>query len=127
MENLIRSRRKPPKLKPIARKRHNYIYLFLAILFGIATAYLIYTFPPSYKIPASTIQISIIPLFLISLTGLIYTALTFIFIQKTQGILFTVFIISYLALRLIGLTHWIFIIMFIALFITAELFVLKKK
>lgn len=131
MEKLARSRRKIPKLKPIARRRHNYIYLFLAILFGIATMYLIYNFPPSFKFHLSKynipIQLPVIPFFLISLAGFIYTTLTFIFIQRTQGIIVSLFIISYLIIRLLGLTHWVFGGLFIALFITAELFIFKKK
>lgn len=127
MEKLARSRRKPEKLKPIARKRHNFLYLLLAILFGIITLYLFYNFPPTYKFSISQLQIPIIPLFLISLTGLIFSILTFIFIQKTQGIIISFFVILFLVLRLIGLSHWIFLILIIALFITVELFVLKKK
>ena len=127
MEKLVRSRRKVPKLKPIARKRHNYLYLLLAILFGIILGYLFYNFPPTHKFYVSKLQIPFLPLFLISLTGFIFSSLTFIFIQKTQGIIVSVFIILYLILRLIGLTHWIFAVLFIALFITTELFILKKK
>lgn len=127
MEKLARSRRKPEKLKPIARKRHNFIYLLLAILFGIITAYLLYTFPPTHKFSISKLQIPVIPIFLISLTGFTFSTLTFIFIQKTQGIIISFFVILYLILRLIGLTHWIFLVLFIALFVTIELFVLKKK
>jgi len=127
MEKLARSRRKIPKLKPIARKRHNFIYLLLSILFGIIIFYLFYNYPPTYKFPLSKIQIPILPLFLISLAGFIFSTLTFIFIQKIQGIIISVFVILFLILRLIGITHWIFAVLFIALFITTELFILKKK
>ena len=127
MEKLARSRRKVPKLKPIARKRHNFLYLLLAMLFGIITGYLLYSFPPTYKFPLSSIQIPILPLFLVSLAGFIFSSLTFIFIQKTQGIIVSFFVVLYLILRLIGLTHWIFLGLILALFITVELFIFKKK
>jgi hypothetical protein len=127
MENLARSRRKPPKVKPIARKRHNYIYLFLAILLGIGIGYIFINFPPSYKIPIQNFGLPILPFFLLAIAAFIYSTLTFIFIQKTQGILASVFITVYLILRIIGLTHWIFLALLLALFIAIELFLYKKK
>lgn len=127
MENLLKSRRKNPKLKPIARKRHNFVYLLLAILLGILTVYIFINYPPTYKIPLWKIQIPIIPIFLATLSGFIFSTLTFIFIQKTQGIIISIFVIAYLILRLVGLNHWIFLVLFGALFITTELFIFKKK
>ena len=128
-------------MRPIARKRHNFVYLLLAILLAILTVYLFINFPPDYKfqipaLPASTrgepagrsnFGVPILPIFLVSLTGFIFSTLTFIFIQKTQGIIISSLILLYLILRLIGLNHWIFLFLFLALFITIELFVLKKK
>lgn len=122
-----KTRRKSAKLRPIARKRHNFIYLLLAILFGISTVYIFVTFPPEHSFALSNFGIPVLPIFLLSLTVFIFSSLTFIFIQKTQGIILSLLILFYLILRLIGLTHWIFLVMFIALFITIELFVLKKK
>ena len=127
MDKLQRSRRKPEKLKPIARKRFNFFYLLLAILFGILTAYILINFPPSYKISVYMLSIPIVPIFIISLAGSIFCIFTFIFKRKLQGIIFSVFVILYLILRLLGLTHWIFLVLILALFITTELFVLKKK
>lgn len=122
-----KTRRKSAKLRPIARKRHNFAYLLLAILFAISTAYIFLSFPPEHKLQLSSFGIPVLPIFLASSTGFIFSSLTFIFIQKTQGLLFSLLVLSYLILRLIGLTHWIFAVMFIALFSTIELFVLKKK
>lgn len=134
MDKLIKSRIKTEKPRPIARRRHNYFYLLLAILLGILTGYLFLNFPPNYKfqIPAlsiggSNFGIPVLPIFLASLTGFIFSTITFIFIQKTQGIIISLSVLFYLILRLSGLTHWIFAAMIIALFITAELFVLNKK
>ncbi|KKQ34316.1 MAG: hypothetical protein US51_C0043G0004 [Microgenomates group bacterium GW2011_GWA2_37_6] len=115
------------KVRPIARKRHNFVYLLLAILFAILTGYIFLNFPPDYKFEIANIEIPILPIFLVSLTGFIFSACTFIFIQKLQGFIISSFILFYLVLRLIDLIHWIFAVMFLALFITVELFVLKKK
>lgn len=122
-----KTRRKSAKLRPIARKRHNFIYLLLAILLAISTVYIFLTFPPEYKIQLTNFGVPVLPIFLASLTGFIFSALTFIFIQKAQGFIAACFVLIYLILRLIGLTHWIFAVMFIALFITIELFIIKQK
>lgn len=122
-----KTRRKSAKLRPIARKRHNFIYLLLSILLAISTVYLFLTFPPEHSFALSNFGIPVLPIFLASLTGFIFSTLTFIFIQKAQGIILSLLILFYLILRLIGLTHWIFGVMFLALFITTELFVLKNK
>lgn len=127
MDKIRRSRRQPPKLKPIARKRHNYIYLFLGVLFGVATFYLFFNFPPTYKFGAMDYTLPILPVFLASLASFIFCTLTFFFREKTQGIIVSAFVVLYLILRLIGLTHWIFLVLSVALFITAELFVFKQK
>jgi hypothetical protein len=127
MENLEKSRRKLPKPRPISRRRHNFIYLLLGILFAILTIYILFTFPPSSKLAVGNIGIPIIPIFLVSLTGFIFCTFTFIFIQKTQGILIGIFVILYLILRMIGLTHWIFLVLVLGLFTAVEFFIFKKK
>jgi hypothetical protein len=127
MEKLRRSRRKPEKLKPIARKRFNFFYLLLAVLFAISTIYLILNFPPNYKIPVYKFSLPILPIFMASLAAFIFCTFTFVFKRKAQGIIVSIFVILYLILRLIGLTHWIFFILILALFTTTELFILKKK
>ncbi|GEM_PF-2705588 len=115
------------RLRPIARKRHNFVYLLLAILLTILTVYLFINFPPDYRFAVSNFGVPILPIFLVSLTGFIFSTFTFIFIQKTQGLIISFLILIYLILRLLGLTHWIFLFLFLALFITIELFVVKKK
>ena len=115
------------KVRPIARKRHNFVYLLLAILFAILTGYLFFNFPPDHKFEIANFGFPILPIFLASLIGFIFSACTFIFIQKAQGIIISTLILLYLILRLLGLTHWIFLFLFLGLFITIELFVLKKK
>jgi hypothetical protein len=127
MDNVRKSRLQPPKLKPIARRRRNYVYLLLAILLAILTLYIVKTYPPFYKFPFKPIEISIVPIFFIVLGGFLYTLLSFIFIKKTQAILITFFIILYFILRLLGLTHWAFGIIIILLFVASEYFILLKK
>jgi hypothetical protein len=127
MDKLQRTRRELPKPRPIARRRHNFIYLLLGILFGVGSVYLFFNFPPTYKFGAMDFAVPILPIFLATLAGTIFCTLTFFFREKIQGIIVSTFVVLYLVLRLIGLTHWIFLLLTLALFITAELFVIKKK
>ena len=122
-----KTRKKSNKLKPIARKRRNYIYLLFSILFAISTGYIFFNFPPGYKFPVSNFEIPILPIFFVSLGAFIFSFFTFIFKRKLQGLIFVLFVISYLALRLTGLTHWLFLFLILALFATIELFIYKKK
>lgn len=126
MENLAKIKAKPAKIKPIARRRRNYIYLLLAILLAISLLYILKNLPPSFAIPVSNTAIPILPIFFLLLIGFIYSLLTFIFIKKTQGILISFFIIIYLILRLLGLTHWVFGAIILILFIISEFFIFKK-
>lgn len=116
-----------PKMRPIARRRRNYVYLLFSILLAIALMYVIKNLPPSYMIPVMNFGFPILPVFFLLLAGFIYSLLTFIFIQKTQGILVAFFVILYLILRLLGLTHPIFAVIILVLFIVSEFIILKKK
>jgi len=115
------------KLRPIARKRHNYLYLLISILFGILTAYIFFNYPPEGNIKLQNVLLPVIPVFFITLSIFIYSLATFLFFRPIQGVLFVIFILGYVAMRLIGLTHWIFLILLFALFLTIELLILKKK
>jgi hypothetical protein len=127
MENLALIKPKTKKMKPITRRRHNYIYLLSAILLAITSLYILKNYPPFYQIPFMNVGIPILPLFFLSLAGFIYSLLTFIFIQKTQGIIVSFFIILYLILRILGLTHWAFGVIVLVLFIISEVYILKKN
>lgn len=126
MDNLQKTRLKN-KTKPISRRRHNYAYLLLAILFSIILTYLVVNTSPNQPLAIKSIEIPTRPLFLLSILGLLYSAFTFLLIKKIQGVLIAGFTTLYILLRFIGLTHWIFLILFIALFVTTETFLLKKK
>jgi len=115
------------KVRPIARKRHNYLYLLLAILFAITTGYIFINFPPYHKFTIANFGIPILPIFFTSLGLLIFSLSTFLFIQKYHGVVITLLFSGYMLMRLIGLTHWLFFVLILGLFITIELFILKRK
>ncbi|MBI4098125.1 MAG: hypothetical protein HY426_03720 [Candidatus Levybacteria bacterium] len=121
---MIKTRR---KIRPIARKRYNFLYLLFAILFAISTGYIFVNFSPNHKFELSNFEIPILPIFLTSLSVFVFSFITFLLKRKLQGIIVFSFILFYLVIRLIGLTHWLFGVLIIALFITVELFILKKK
>lgn len=126
MDNLQKTRLKN-KAKPIARRRRNVVYLLISILILIGLAYLFFNFSPNKPIEVKGIHIPTKPIFLVGIFGFLYTLFTFILIKQIQGLLVASFTTIYLLLRFIGLTHWLFLILFIALFVTLELFILKKK
>jgi uncharacterized membrane protein YhaH (DUF805 family) len=115
------------KIKPIARKRRNYVYLLLSILTGILTVYMLLSYAPDYKITASNLAIPLFPFFIASLLVFVFSTINFVFIQRMHGLLASIFLFFYLLFRLLGLTHWIFVVLFIALFITLEFFINKQK
>lgn len=127
MENLANSRKKLPKVKPIARKRHNYAYLLASVLFLILISYLSVNYSPFHKFQISTLAVPILPIFFTLLGLLIFSLSTFVFIQKQHGVVLTLMILGYLLMRLIGLTHWIFLILVLGLLVALELFIIKKK
>lgn len=127
MDKLVRSRIKPQKVRPIARLRHNYFYLLLTLIFGLITIYLFFNFPPNHKFYFSGIGIPIIPVFFLSIIGFIFSMLTFVFIQKTQGIVISFFAVLYLIIRMMGITNWVFGALILALFIIAEIYIIKKN
>lgn len=115
------------KLKPIARKRHNYIYLLFAILLSIICAYMLVNFSPFHKFQIASIGIPILPIFFTLLGLLIFSLSVFLFIQKQHGVIITLISLLYLLMRVIGLTHWIFLVLVLGLLIALELFIIKKK
>jgi hypothetical protein len=115
------------KIKPIARKRHNYVYLLISILLLIILSYLFVNFSPFHKFQIFNFLLPILPIFFFLLGIFIYCLSTFLFIGKQHGAIICIFILTYILMRLIGLTHWIFLILILGLLVTTELFIIKKK
>lgn len=122
-----RTRIRKIKKTSINFRNHNFIYLLFFILFIIITSYIIYNFPPNHNFNIINLSIPVFPFFLIFLSLSIFSLFTFLFIRKLQGFLFSAFILFYIFLKLLGLTHFIFAILLIALFITIQIFIFKKK
>jgi len=110
------------------RKTKLYLpYLFLAfIAFGFL-GFLLINFPPNYSLKTINFTFPIIYLFL-ALTFLsLFLLGTFIFRGRIHGIILSVLAMLYLVLRVIGIRQIFFLFLIIALFITIELLLRKKK
>lgn len=115
------------KIKPIARRRRNFLYFLLAILFAIITGYIFLSFAPDQKIQIQKMGIPILPFFLISFFILLYSILRFIFIYASHAFSFSIIFMAFLIFRIFGLTHWIFTLLFLSLFVSLEYLLAKKK
>lgn len=112
---------------PLRRTKRNFSYLLLAILFLISTGYIFYNFAPTGNFDLNFIKIPVLPIFLISFSGFIFSLTTFILIRKLQGAIFTTFVLFYIFLRVAGLTHFIFLLILITLLVLIEIILYKKR
>ena len=107
--------------------RRYFIFLPLSLLFLASTAYIFLKLPPDYKFAIANLRISILPFFFASLFALVFSLFTFVFRSRLQGLIFSSLIIFYMFLRFVELTSLLFLGLIIALFITIELFIYKKR
>lgn len=101
--------------------------LLIGILSMILFLYEINTISPSYVFTFATIHIpSIIPFFIL-IFFILFGFAGAICRSITQGIVAGIIGIAYLLLRMLGITHWFFMILLILLFAVIELFLLQKN
>ena len=116
--NLVKTKRK---------FRQYFIFLPLSILFLSLTAYIFFKLSPDYKFTISNFQIPVLPLFFASLFSFTFSLTAFLLRNRFQGTLFASFVVFYLFLRYLELTNLLFAGLMLALFLTVELFVYKKR
>lgn len=95
-------------------------YFIYSLLFFAVTVALIVYFPPSYELPVMGFRLSIVVPFFIILFLFIYCLGRLIIRSKKHAIIIGLFVVSYLLFRLNGLTHPLFLILLIALFLVIE-------
>ena len=110
------------------RYRKRLLYLpVISIASLLALLYIIFVFPPSYKLSIINLQLSIIPIgFLLSFVFL-WSLIGFIFANKTQGLLIAALPTVYLILRFFHLTQTLFLVMLIIIFAGLELLFFRKR
>ena len=95
-------------------------YLIYSLFFFVATVALIIYFPPTYQIPIMRFRLSIMTPFFITFFLLLYFLGRLVLKSKKHALIITLFVVSYLLFRLNNLTHPLFLILLLALFLVAE-------
>jgi hypothetical protein len=109
------------------KKKRPFWLLVISILSLVALWYLILNYSPIFQFSISNFQFSIlIPGFAL-LFLLVFSLFTFLLNNSRRGFLLGLLAISYLLLRLNGLTSPFFAILLLILFGGIELFFIKRK
>ena len=108
------------------KKRPLWLLVVGILSLGILT-YLILNYSPSDNLSLISNHLSLIPIFLLLLFILTFSVFSFIFNNSRRGFLLGLLTISYLLLRLGGLTSPFFAILLLILFGGIELFFIKRK
>lgn len=104
-----------------------FIQIIIVLLFIGLTSFLVFSFPPDYQIKIYQYNLSIYYPFFTSFFLLIYT-LTFTIIRsKKHAFLTSLFCVSYTLLRLNKITHPLFLILLLALFLIIEFLFSKNR
>lgn len=111
------------KLRKFKKSKIGWLLLSIFFLSLLITTI---SFSPNYTFHLKLISITAIPVFFTFLFFFVFSFATLV-ANKTQGILFAIFIYFYLWLRLIHLTHFLFLIITAALLFSIELLIYKKK
>lgn len=108
-------------------KKHPWPLLILSILFLGFLGYIVINWSPSYVFSVGTLKISLlIPFFILLFAG-IYAFVAYLMISSLQGLIIAGTIIAYLLLRFFGITHPLFGILLLAMLISIEFAIYKKK
>jgi hypothetical protein len=102
-------------------KRHFSLkYLIYSLSSFVAVIVLIVYLSPSYEMSFMGFRLSIIVPFFIVIFLLIYCLGRLIIKSKKHALIIALFVVSYLLFRLNGLTHPLFLILLLALFLVVE-------
>lgn len=111
----------------VLKRRRNPFMLVFFFLFLSSLGVLLFYFPPTSFYSIGGVNLTLLPVFFFLLFGVFFSAGAFLFKSKSHGILFGLFIVIYLILRINNLTHPFFLILLFALFLTLELMVSYRK
>jgi hypothetical protein len=109
------------------KKRRPFGFLVIFILSLVGLGYLVFNFSPSSQLSIWNFQLPVLSFGLILLFLLLFSIVTFILNNSRRGFLLGFIVISYLVLRLNGLTSPFFAILLLILFGGIELFFIKRK
>ena len=109
------------------RNKRNFGLLIVSVLAFFAILYIVLNYSPALKLSILNFSFPILPLFFVLTFIFLYSLFTFILKSKRRGILIGLFVISYLVLRMNGLTNVFFVILLVVLFGSLELLFVKRK
>lgn len=108
-------------------KKHPWPLLIFSLLFFGLIGYLVVNWSPHYVITLGSLKLSLlIPFFVLLFAG-IYAFVAYFMISFLQGLIIAGTIIAYLLLRFFGITHPLFGILLLAMLISIEFAIYKKK
>gem|GEM_PF-1312001 len=114
-------------LYTMKRNKRRIVHAIASVIFLIILLYLFFSFPPTTALSLGSMKLSIlIPVFLLLFLFLL-SFITAIFKSYSHGLLTGTFVVVYLLLRINGLTHPLFLILLLGLFLTLELLMSKGK
>ncbi|OGH08084.1 MAG: hypothetical protein A2171_01270 [Candidatus Levybacteria bacterium RBG_13_35_9] len=109
------------------RRGRKFYFLPISIASLISLLYLVLSFPPTYQFQIADFKLQILYPALILLFSFLYFLFSFLFANNRRGLFVGLFATIYLILRLNNLTHPLFLILLLILFISLELFYLNRK
>ncbi|MBU2632690.1 hypothetical protein KKG52_03145 [Patescibacteria group bacterium] len=108
------------------RKKGNFFFLILAVTLLLGITYLINTFDPNSFLPIDIVNVSPIPIFIISISFFIFFLTMFFFKNKRRAFFAAFLITSYLLLAIFGLKHPFFIILIASFLIVLDRFFSRR-
>lgn len=108
-------------------KKHPWPLLIFSVIFFGIVGYLVLNFPPDYIISLGSLKISLLIPFFVGLFLGVYTLAAYFTISFLQGVLLAGATIAYLLLRYFGITHILFGLLLLAIVVSLEFALYKKK
>src|SRR3989304_6596763 len=109
------------------RRGRKFYFLVLSIISLVSLLYLVFVFPPTYQFQISNFKFQILYPFFFLLFSFLYFLFSFLFASKRRGLFVGAFAVTYFVLRLNNLTHPLFLILPLILFVSLELFFINRK
>lgn len=108
------------------RKKRPFLFLVISLLSLIGLSYLAFSFPPNWKFaigsPVGELKLEILLIFFTLLFLSVSSLASYLLNNVRRGVLVSVFTTTYFLFRLFHLTHPLFLVLLLGLFITIELF-----
>jgi hypothetical protein len=109
------------------KRKRPFWLLIVFVLSLVGLGYLVLNFSPSSQLSILNFELSVLIPGFTFLFLVIFSLVTFLLNNSRRGFLLGLLVISYLLLKLNGLTSPFFAILLVILFVGVELFFIKRK